>query len=104
MIVMVTLSASLSEAIASSHVAGVGHNHAAMVQMLYDQPSYSLETTQHTQTCAEHIQICHALLALLPGEVLSESSPKTCEGVIMCLGLLMMGIKPSTPLDPPRLV
>lgn len=103
-IVMFTLSASLSEAIASSHVAGVGHNHAAMVQMLYDQPSYSLESTQHTQTCAEHIQICHALLALLPGEVLSESSPKTCEGVIMCRGLLMTGIKPSTPLDPPRLV
>ncbi|MAJ05039.1 MAG: hypothetical protein CMH03_10155 [Marinovum sp.] len=104
LIVMFTLSASLSGAIASSHVAGVGHNHAAMVQMVDDQPSYSLETTQHTQTCAEHIQICHALLALLPSEVLSEASPTTSEGVIMCPGRLMTGIKPSTPLDPPRLV
>ena len=103
-IVMFAFFVSLSGAIASSHVADVGHNHAAMVQMVDDQPSNSLETTQRTQTCAEHIQICHALLALLPGEVLSEASPTTCEGVIMCPGLLMTGIKPSTPLDLPRLV
>ena len=104
LIVMFTLSASLSGAIASSHVAGVGHNHAAMVQMVDDQPSYSLETTQHTQTCAEHIQICHALLALPPSEFLHEATPMSCEVVIMRSALLLTGIQPSGPLDPPRLV
>ncbi|MCG3269594.1 MAG: hypothetical protein ACSHW1_12100 [Yoonia sp.] len=97
LVITVALSTSLSGAMDASHTATVKHDQAAMEELVDDQPICCLETTEHTQTC-------HALLALLPGTGLFEAAPASSEDVIIGPGLLMTGIKPSGPLDPPRLV
>ena len=94
LVVLVALSPSLSGAMDASHTGTVEHNHAAMGEVVDDQPICCLETTEHTQTC-------HTLLALLPGADLYETAPATCEDVIMGPGMLLTGIKPSGLLDPP---
>ncbi len=96
-VVMVALSTSLPGAMDASHGATVEHHHAAMDEVVDDQPICCSEPIEHTQTC-------HALIALLPAADLYEAAPATCEDVIMGPGLLLTGIKPSGPLDPPRLV
>ena len=68
-----------------------------MGQVVEDQIVDCLEASEQTQTC-------HALLALLPGEFLHEAKPMSCEVVIIRSVLLMTGIQPSGPLDPPRLM
>ena len=95
--VMFALSASISGAIGTSHVDFAEHNHAAMGEVVEDQIVDCLEASEHTQCC-------HALLALPPSEFLHGATPMSCEVVIMRPALLLTGIQPSGPLDPPRLV
>ena len=95
--IMFALSASISGAIGTSHVDFAEHNHAAMGQVVEDQIVDCLEASNHNQTC-------HALLALLPCEFLHEATPMNCEVVVMSPALLLTGIQPSGPFDPPRLL
>ena len=95
--VMFALSASISGAIGTSHVDFAEHNHATMGQVVEDQTVDCLEASEHTQTC-------HVLLALLPGDFLHEATPISCEVVLMRPALLLTGIQPTGPLDPPRLL
>ncbi|GHF09107.1 hypothetical protein GCM10016455_32510 [Aliiroseovarius zhejiangensis] len=97
LVVMVALSASVSAAMDAGHAAVVEHSHAAMDDMADDQPVCCSESSERSQTC-------HALPALLPGAGQHDAAPATCEDVFFVAGLLLTGIEPSSPLDPPRVV
>lgn len=95
LIVMVALSASISGAMDAGHAAVVEHSHVAMDEVADDQPVCCSESSERSQTC-------HALPALLPGAGNHDDAPATCEDVFIAASLLLKGIEPSGPLDPPR--
>lgn len=95
LVVIVALSASVSGAMNAGHITVAEHSHAAMVDVADDQPVCCSGGTERTQTC-------HVLPALLPGADLHDASPAGCEDVAFGTGLLLTGIEPSGPLDPPR--
>ncbi|MCK0166700.1 hypothetical protein MWU52_03955 [Jannaschia sp. S6380] len=95
LVVMVTLSASVSGAMNASHMAAVEHSHTSVGEVADDQPICCSEGSERTQTC-------HSLAALLPGADLNDTAPATCEDVSIVTGVLLTGIEPSGPLDPPR--
>jgi len=95
LIVMVALSASISGAMDAGHAAVVEHSHVAMDEVANDQPVCCSESSERSQTC-------HALPALLPGAGNHDDAPATCEDVFIAASLLLTGIEPSGPLDPPR--
>ena len=97
LVVMLALSASVSGAMDAGHAAVMEHDHAAMDEMADDQPVCCSEGSERTQTC-------HVLPALLPGTDLHEAAPASCEDVSLCARLLLTGVEPSGPLDPPRAV
>lgn len=97
MVVVVALSASLSGAMDAGPTAGLEQSHAAKGHMADDQLVCCSESSERGKTC-------HALPALLPGAVLHEAVPATCEAVFIGASLLLKGIEPTSFLDPPRAV
>ena len=97
LVVMTTLSASVSGAMDAGHMVAVEHSHTSVGEVADDQPICCSESSERTQTC-------HALAALLPGADLNDTAPTTCEDVSILAGVLLTGIEPSGPLDPPRAV
>ena len=97
LVVMMTLSASVSGAMDAGHMATMEHGHASVEEAADDQPVCCSESSERTQTC-------QALAALLPGVDLNDTAPATCEDVSIVASVLLTGIEPSGPLDPPRAV
>ena len=97
LVVVVALSASASGAMDAGHMAGLEQSHETMGDSFDHQPVCCSESSERMQTC-------HALPALLPEANLHEAAPATCENVPIGAGLLLTGIEPSGPLDPPRAV
>lgn len=95
LIVMVALSASVTGAMDAGHMAAPEHSHLAMDDVANNQPVCCSESSERSQTC-------HALPALLPGAGNHHDAPATCEDVFIAASLLLTGIEPSGPLDPPR--
>ena len=93
-VVMVTLSASVSGTMDAGHAAALEHSHAAMDEMAGDQPVCCSQSSEGPQSC-------HVLPALLPYSDLHHAAPASCEDVPIGAGLLLTGIEPSGPLDPP---
>lgn len=97
MIVILTLSTSLSAAMDAGHMPSSDHDHAAVEMMADEQPACCQDSTERTQTC-------HAVPALLPASELASLPPSSVEDIVCASGLLLTGIQPSGPLDPPRAV
>ena len=97
LVVVVALSASVSGAMDAGHTAGLEQSHAAMGDLIDNQLACCSESSDRAQTC-------HALPALLPEANLHEAAPAICENVPIGAALLLTGIEPSGPLDPPRAV
>lgn len=97
MVVILTLSASLSGAMDAGHMPATDHDHAAAEVMADVHPVCCQDSTERTQTC-------HALPALLPAIEPASSAPLAGEDVFCASGLLLTGMEPSGPLDPPRAV
>lgn len=97
LVVMIMISASVSGGMDAGYMAAVEHSHASVGEVADGQPVCCSESFEGAQTC-------HALSALLPGADLNDTAPATCEDVSIVADLLLMGIEPSGPLDPPRAV
>ena len=97
LVVLIALSASVAGPMDAGHAAVAEHSHAAMDDMADDQPFCCSESTERSQTC-------HAVPALLPAAGDHDDAPATCEDVFIAASLLLTGIEPSGPLDPPRAV
>ena len=97
LVVLITLSASLSSAMDAGHAAVSDPDHTTMSAMSDDQRLCCEDSTERSQSC-------HVLPALLPVSVLGANAPATGANVFVCSGLLLTGIEPSGPLDPPRAV
>ena len=97
LVVVLTLSTSLSSAMDVGHMQVSDHDHAVVGSATEGQPVCCQDSTDRAQTC-------HALLALLPTLALSDTAPATGEDVFCASGVLLTGIEPSGPLDPPRVV
>lgn len=97
MVVILTLSASLSGAMGVGHMPATDHNHAAAEMIADEQPACCQDSTERTQTC-------HLLPALLPATEQANTTPLSGEDAICASGLLLTGMEPSGPLDPPRAV
>jgi hypothetical protein len=97
LIVLMTLTASVSGALDAGHATAMEHAHATVQHVDEDQPACCSDSTQHTQNC-------HVLPAVLPISDLNVSEPESCGDVSFGFGILLTGIKPSGPLDPPRTV
>lgn len=97
LVVLLTLSTSLSNAMEAGHMPDLDHDHATVEGMADGQPSCCQDSTERAQTC-------HALLALLPNLTLSGTAPVAGEDVFCTSDVLLTGFEPSGPLDPPRAV
>lgn len=97
LVVLLTFSTSLSNAMDVGHMPVSDHTHATVEGMANAQPLCCQGSTERAQTC-------HALLALLPTLTLSGTAPLTGEDVFCTSGVLLTGFEPSGPLDPPRAV
>ena len=97
MVIVFILSASLSGAMGAGHMPATDHTHAAAEMMADDRPACCQDSTEHSQTC-------HALPALLPASEPTSTPPIAGEDVVCASGILLTGIQPSGPLDPPRAV
>ncbi|MEJ6399569.1 hypothetical protein [Yoonia sp. 208BN28-4] len=97
MVVIFALSASLSAAMEASHMRAIDHDHAAAEMMVDEQPACCQDSSERTQTC-------HAVPALLPASEPTSTPPIAGEDVVCASGILLTGIQPSGPLDPPRAV
>jgi hypothetical protein len=90
LVMLLTFSTSLSNAMDAGHMPVSDHTHATVEDMADAQP-----------LCC---QTCHALLALFPTLTLSCTAPVAGEDVFCTTGVLLTGFEPSGPLDPPRAV
>lgn len=97
MVVTLTLSASLSGAMDAGHMPAIDHGYVATEMMADEQPACCQDSTERTQTC-------HAMPALLPTVQPASTAPLAGEAVFCASGVLLTGIQPSGPLDPPRAV
>ena len=97
LVMLLTFSTSLSNAMDAGHMPVSDHTHAIVENMADAQPLCCPDSTKHAQTC-------HALLALLPTLTLSCTAPVAGEDVFCTTGVLLTGFEPSGPLDPPRAV
>ncbi|MEQ6250340.1 hypothetical protein ABMC89_15705 [Sulfitobacter sp. HNIBRBA3233] len=95
LVAMVALSASVLGAADAGHMAGFAHGHAAMEEATDGQPACCAETTERSPTC-------HGFPALPPGVEQDVVAPAACENTFFGTKLLLTGIEPSGPLDPPR--
>jgi hypothetical protein len=92
-----TLTASVSGALDAGHATAMEHVHAGALDVTDDQPLCCSDSTERTQNC-------HVLPVLVPASDLHVSEPASREDVSFGSGLLLTGIDPSDPLDPPRMV
>ena len=97
LLVVLTFSALLYGAVESGHMPVSDHDHAAVESITDEQPVCCQDSTERTQTC-------HALPALLPAMDPYDTAPATGEDVFCASGILLTGMEPSGPLDPPRAV
>ncbi len=97
LIVMLMFSATFSVAMEAGHAANFDSEHAVAETMSDDMPACCDDSTERGQTC-------HVLPALLPGAEGHSTGPITGEDVFAAAGLLLTGIEPSGPLDPPRVM
>ncbi|MEL6959655.1 MAG: hypothetical protein AAGL89_11965 [Pseudomonadota bacterium] len=97
LVILLTFSTSLSNAMDAGHMPVSDHKHATVEGMADAQPLCCQDSTERAQTC-------HALLALLPTLTLSGTAPVAGEDVFCTSGVLLTGFEPSGPLDPPRAV
>ena len=97
MVVILALSASLSGAMDAGHMPSSDHDHAAVEMMADEQPACCQDSNERTQTC-------HAVSALLPASEPTSTPPIAGEDVVCVSGILLTGVQPSGPLDPPRSV
>ena len=97
LIVLMTLTASISGVLDAGHATAIEHAHAAALDATVDQPVCCSDGTERTQNC-------HVLPALVPASDLHVSEPESCGDVSFGSGLLLTGINPSGPLDPPLTV
>ncbi|MEP3024536.1 MAG: hypothetical protein ABJO71_01480 [Pseudoruegeria sp.] len=97
LIVMLMLSATFSVAMEAGHAANFDSERTVAETMSDDMPACCDDSTERGQTC-------HVLLALLPGAEGYSMGPITGEDVFAAAGLLLSGIEPSGPLDPPRVM
>ncbi len=97
LVVLLTFSISLSNALDAGHMPVSDHEHATVEGMADGQPLCCQDSTERAQTC-------HALLALLPALTSSYTALETGEDVFCTSGVLLTGFEPSGPLDPPRAV
>lgn len=97
LLMLLTFSTSLSNAMDAGHMPVSDHTHATVEDMADAQPLCCQDSTECAQTC-------HALLALLPTLTLSGTAPVAGEDVFCTTGVLLTGFEPSGPLDPPRAV
>ena len=97
LVVLLTFSAALSNAMDAGHMPVSDHEHATVEAVADDQPLCCQDSTERAQTC-------HALLALLPALTLSGTVPVAGEDVFCTSGVLLTGLEPAGPLDPPRAV
>ena len=97
LVILLTFSTSLSNAMDAGHMPVSDHTHATVESMADAQPLCCQDSTERAQTC-------HALLALLPTLTLSGTAPVAGEDVFCTSGVLLTGFEPSGPLDPPRAV
>lgn len=97
LVVLVTLSASVPGAMDAGHPTTTQHGHAALDQAADEEQICCTENSERAQTC-------HVLAALLPGGDVHGTRPATCGSVSVIAGVLLTGIEPSGPLDPPRAV
>jgi len=97
LVMLLTFSTSLSNAMDAGHMPVSDHTHATVEDMTDAQPLCCQDSTEHAQTC-------HTLLALFPTLTLSGTAPVAGEDVFCTTGVLLTGFEPSGPLDPPRAV
>ena len=97
LVMLLTFSTSLSNAMDAGHMPVSDHTHATVEDMADAQPLCCQGSTEHAQTC-------HALLALFPTLTLSCTAPVAGEDVFCTTDVLLTGFEPSGPLDPPRAV
>ena len=97
LVMLLTFSTSLSNAMDAGHMPVSDHTHATFEDMADAQPLCCQDSTEHAQTC-------HVLLALFPTLTLSGTAPVAGEDVFCTTGVLLTGFEPSGPLDPPRAV
>ncbi|WVX51545.1 hypothetical protein ROLI_046470 (plasmid) [Roseobacter fucihabitans] len=97
LVVLVTFSTSLTNAMDAGHMPVSDHDHATVEAMEDARPLCCQDSTERAQTC-------HALLALLPTLSFSGAAPVAGEDVFCKSGVLLTGFEPSGPLDPPRTV
>ncbi|WP_299030214.1 hypothetical protein [uncultured Sulfitobacter sp.] len=97
LVILLTLSTSLSNAMDAGHMPASDHVHATVEGLTDAQPSCCQDSTERAPTC-------HTLLALLPTLLLSGTAPVAGEDVFCTSGVLLTGFEPSGPLDPPRKV
>lgn len=95
LIAALTLTASLSGAMDVDHMPIVEHDHTAMENMAVEGPVCCDDSTERGQSC----HVLPAVLANAGGEV---SAPETSDALFFRSGLLLTGLEPSGPLDPPR--
>ncbi|WP_299960867.1 hypothetical protein [uncultured Roseobacter sp.] len=95
LIVVLTLTASLSGAMGMDHMSMTEHDHVAMESIADEGPVCCDESTERGQSC----HVLPAVLADAGGEV---SAPETSDALFFRSGLLLTGLDPSGPLDPPR--
>ena len=95
--VLVTLTASTSGAMDARHAVAMETSHAKMEHSANNQPPCCLEGSERAQSC-------HVLPALVPDSDHKFVESANCEDVSFGTGLLLTGVEPSGPLDPPRTV
>ncbi|PUB08235.1 hypothetical protein [Yoonia sediminilitoris] len=97
LIVFVTLSASFSGALDAGHLTTTEHHHAAVEITADDGPLCCDDSTERGQNC-------HVLPAVLADEDGHIAAPPTDAEMFIMVGLLLIGIELSGPVDPPRIV
>ena len=97
LVMLLTFSASLSNAMDTGHMPVSDHTYATVEDMADAQPLCCQDSTECAQTC-------HALLALLPTLTLIGTATVAGEDVFCTTCVLLTGFEPSGPLDPPRAV
>ena len=97
LIVLMTLTASVCAAMDGGHATALEHDHTSPMTVADDHPVCCSDST-------ERMQNCHVLPALVPASDFGVPEPVSCGNMLFGSGLLLTGIEPSGPLNPPRAV
>lgn len=80
---------------ATAHVHAADHEMAAM-------DTLSGETEHCCETGTDGMQSCHLMIAVVPTLTPNAVIPRTGRAITFGSGLVLSGVEPSGPLDPPR--